>query len=179
MAPQLFQIYVLSMQFLFFSPKPGSGKDKTKHMLYSIVLINLPCLAFSASLSLPFSFHPLLGLHLSFIGFFTKARSVFSCLRFVWLFSHVVSADASTQVFYKETPPLLLSAGGGPFGYPPTLALQVSERLGTSSPAEARKASQLVERVLQATAFGIAPIPVVQDPHEGQAANLLRMNGEV
>jgi hypothetical protein len=32
---------------------------------------------------------------------------------------------------------------------------------------------------MQATAFGIAPMPVVGDPHEGQAAHLLYVNGEV
>jgi hypothetical protein len=30
---------------------------------------------------------------------------------------------------------------------------------------------------IQATAFGIAPAPVVQDPHEDQAAHLLHMCG--
>jgi hypothetical protein len=38
-------------------------------------------------------------------------------------------------------PPLLLWVGGGPPVYSPTLAHQVSVRLGASSPTEARQGS--------------------------------------
>ena len=70
---------------------------------------------------------------------------------------------------------------GAPLGIsPPTLVHQVSERLGTSSPTEARQGSPDLKNIshIEATAFKTAPIPVVQDPHEEQVAHLLHMFGE-
>lgn len=63
---------------------------------------------------------------------------------------------------------------------PPVPAHQVSSRLGTSSPNEARKAAQLAKhpKHVQATTFGIAPAPVVLDLYEDQAAHLPHTCGE-
>jgi hypothetical protein len=57
---------------------------------------------------------------------------------------------------------------GVPFRIPATLALQVSTTLGASSPTETRQSNppSRTYPTLQATAFGIAPAPVVWDPHE-------------
>jgi hypothetical protein len=67
-------------------------------------------------------------------------------------------------------------SGLGPLGYPPTLALQVSGRIGLPLPLRPDKAAQLKECIpQQATAFGIVPAPVVQNPDEDQAAYLLHM----
>jgi hypothetical protein len=55
----------------------------------------------------------------------------------------------------------------------PILALQLSTRLGTSSPTEARQGTQLEEHIPHITALGIDFTPVVQDSHEDQVAQLL------
>ena len=55
----------------------------------------------------------------------------------------------------------------------PTLVFQVSVRLGASSPT--RQHSQRNISHIQTTDFGTAPVTVVQDPHEVQAAYLLYM----
>lgn len=53
-----------------------------------------------------------------------------------------------------------------------TLAFQGSERLHRD------KAAQLAVSHTQATACERAPVPVDQEPHEGQAGSLLYMSGE-
>jgi hypothetical protein len=56
---------------------------------------------------------------------------------------------------FSNPPPSPSIPGNDPWVSPhPTLVLQASARLGASSPS------------VQATAFGIAPAPVVQDPHK-------------
>jgi hypothetical protein len=61
-------------------------------------------------------------------------------------------------------------------GYPPTLTHQVSVRICASSPTEAHQATQLGEQIpWTGNSFCDSPrssVPVVQDPHEGQAAHL-------
>lgn len=61
----------------------------------------------------------------------------------------------------------------GPPGYPSTLTLQVSVRLGESSPSEASEAAQLEEHMPPSgNSFRDSPAPVVRDPHADQAARL-------
>ena len=82
----------------------------------------------------------------------------------------------------SHNPSLSLSSrqARGPPGYPLTLAFQVSARLGASFPTEARwgcPASRTYPMHRQQL-FGIAPTPVIQNPHGSQAAHLLHMSGE-
>jgi hypothetical protein len=54
----------------------------------------------------------------------------------------------------------------------PILRHQVSIRLGTSFPLRTDKTAQL-EKHSEVTVFGIAPSPIVPDPHEDQPVHLL------
>jgi hypothetical protein len=61
--------------------------------------------------------------------------------------------------------------------YPSTTAHQVSEELSANSHTKARQGSPDRRKYFtdKATALGIAPDPIVCDPHEDQAAHLLPM----
>jgi hypothetical protein len=61
-----------------------------------------------------------------------------------------------------------------------TPALQVSSRLGVSSPTEGRQGSpaRTYPNIQATNSFGIDPAPIVQDLHEGQAAHLVHMSRE-
>lgn len=58
----------------------------------------------------------------------------------------------------------------------PSLAIQISGKLGSSSPVESRQGSPSRKTYsMYRQAFGIGPGPVAQDAHEDQAAHLLHM----
>lgn len=58
----------------------------------------------------------------------------------------------------------------------PALALQVCARLGSSRQGNPDRSTY--PTFFQAIAFGIASVPVVQEPHEDQTAHLLYMSQE-
>jgi hypothetical protein len=91
-------------------------------------------------------------------------------LFYCWLvhFTSHSLPPSSAPLSQSFPPPLPFSERmGDPSGHPPTIAHPVFVRLGASCPTGAR----------QATAFGIAPVPVVQDPQEDQDAYLCRRQG--
>jgi hypothetical protein len=75
-----------------------------------------------------------------------------------FFFKRIHFISQSLTPSQSVSPTILLWVGGDAAGYLLTLVLQVSVRLGVSSPTEARQGSPARTNHTQATAFGIAPL---------------------
>jgi hypothetical protein len=81
--------------------------------------------------------------------------------------------------YFLHIPSLLIWAGGRPPGYLSNLALQLSVKLGTSSPNKARQYRPARRHIPQTgNSFWYSPCSSCLDTHEDQAAHLLHMCGE-
>jgi hypothetical protein len=95
---------------------------------------------------------------------------------YIWLTANPPDPPPHTHTQYFP-PPILLWEDGGLPGYPPTLGHQVYQaRHILSHWGHKRQSSWKNTSHRQATAFGTALIPFVQDPHEDWATHMLRYN---